>query len=51
MDFDSFKVLFYVVVSIVEVYKFCKEHHQNKKLDKALARIDEFIDKNNKLDK
>jgi hypothetical protein len=51
MDFYTFQVLFYVVVFIMEVYKFFSTRHQNKKLAEAVDKFDKFIDKNNQLDK
>jgi hypothetical protein len=51
MDFYTFQVLFYVVVFIIEVYKFFSTRHQNKKLAQTIDQLGKFIDKNNQLDK
>lgn len=46
MDFHTFQVLFYVVVSIIEVYKVLDHIYQKKKLAKTLDRFSKFIDRN-----
>lgn len=46
MDFHTFQVLFYVIVSIIEVYKVYDHVHQSKKLAKTMQQFNEFIDRN-----